>query len=377
MVDELLAPISDAFPCGSSLRINNQFDSPYYQLKTLRSEARAAERSRIQHGETKFIFVQDWQPIARLAEQLLREQTKDLEIASWLLEAWVRIEGIAGLIAGLNILSGLIEGFSAALFHDLPEEMELQLNAVHGLNGEHQPGTIIMPLLCLPIVKNSAGDVAAWEYQKAFEFEKQHDPLLRKKMQDEGVRELEFLRALIQISDQEFGAQQVMELKEGYIALDNCEKLLAEHFVEHAFEFTQIRQSLDQLMLAIQGLYDLDRVSKIEPKSTEFTESRAQLNHKGSQQDRQSALQMLNEVAEYFLTHEIHSPIGYLLKRALRWAEMGLPELIQEILMDANSKFEYGRITGIEGLEPFSAMSEQYEHLMTNNIQNLGGEHHE
>ena len=41
-----------------------------------------------------------WRPVAALALEALKGSAKDLEVATWLTEALVRTEGLAGLSAG-------------------------------------------------------------------------------------------------------------------------------------------------------------------------------------------------------------------------------------------------------------------------------------
>ena len=48
--------------------------------------------------------------------------------------------------------------------------------------------------------------------------------------------------------------------------------------------------------------------------------------------NRNDAFQQIQTIADYFLDHEPHSPVAYLLKKAIRWGQTPLPELMKEIL---------------------------------------------
>jgi type VI secretion system protein ImpA len=45
-------------------------------------------------------------------------------------------------------------------------------------------------------------------------------------------------------------------------------------------------------------------------------------------------LRRLAAVAEYFRQHEPHSPVSYLVQRAVRWGEMSLEDWLREVIND-------------------------------------------
>ncbi|MEY0246238.1 ImpA family type VI secretion system protein [Morganella morganii] len=87
----------------------------------------------------------------------------------------------------------------------------------------------------------------------------------------------------------------------------------------------------------------------------------SQRNH----HNRDTALRQLREISRYFRDSEPHSPISYLLEKAIRWGQMSLAGLWQEILLEDNSTL-LDRIFSLTGLndmqmtelpEPESAIS--------------------
>ncbi|MCE7629256.1 hypothetical protein LZT04_15505, partial [Vibrio fluvialis] len=64
---------------------------------------------------------------------------------------------------------------------------------------------------------------------------------------------------------------------------------------------------------------------------------------------REQAFAELQRIADYFLATEPHSPIYLLLKRAIRWGGMSLPELLEELVGDNNAVQQ--RIEQLAGLE--------------------------
>ncbi|HVG39033.1 MAG TPA: hypothetical protein VM870_07095, partial [Pyrinomonadaceae bacterium] len=54
----------------------------------------------------------------------------------------------------------------------------------------------------------------------------------------------------------------------------------------------------------------------------------------GPVRTRQEALQKLNEVADYFRRTEPHSPVSYLVQRAIKWGNMPLESWLEEVIKD-------------------------------------------
>ena len=65
--------------------------------------------------------------------------------------------------------------------------------------------------------------------------------------------------------------------------------------------------------------------------------------------NRDTALRQLREISRYFRDSEPHSPISYLLEKAIRWGQMSLAGLWQEILLEDNSTL-LDRIFSLTGL---------------------------
>lgn len=64
--------------------------------------------------------------------------------------------------------------------------------------------------------------------------------------------------------------------------------------------------------------------------------------------DRHQAISSLQHISQFFKQSEPHSPIPYLLDRAVRWSNLTLPELIEEMVSDGNSRSEISKLTGIQ-----------------------------
>src|SRR5262245_49292994 len=110
-LEKLLAPIPGDKPTGVDLRADGNPNSDYYKLKDARFAARAKERE-LESDPAAAAAAPDqlpeWRAILDGAPKVLAEQSKDLEVAAWLVEALVRRYGFVGLRDGFRLTRGLV-----------------------------------------------------------------------------------------------------------------------------------------------------------------------------------------------------------------------------------------------------------------------------
>lgn len=111
----LLQPIPGPSPVGENLRYCDVYD----QIEIARWQD---NKLPLDGGQTQ-IKTADWRQVEQLCRQALQYKTKDLQIAVWLVQAWLRLYGIAGLYHGFMLLDGLVEVFWAQLH---PQGVELE-----------------------------------------------------------------------------------------------------------------------------------------------------------------------------------------------------------------------------------------------------------
>jgi type VI secretion system protein ImpA len=63
---------------------------------------------------------------------------------------------------------------------------------------------------------------------------------------------------------------------------------------------------------------------------------------------REQALDKLREVADYFRRTEPHSPVPYLIQRAINWSRMSFDQLLIELVKDENSRLDIHTTLGIK-----------------------------
>ena len=168
LVERILAPLEDA-PCGTDLRLDLSPNAAYSALRDARSEARAAERlsdndpaAPVGHG--------GWHMVERLSSEALASRSKDIEIASWLMESLTRTRGLEGFADGAEILAGFVQRFwNEGLFPVWDDEdPAYRLAAITGLSGQGRDGTLLQPLRRIALFEQEDGTpVTEWQYDRA------------------------------------------------------------------------------------------------------------------------------------------------------------------------------------------------------------------
>lgn len=119
--DNILKPIPGGNPSGESLR----YAPVYTQIKEAAREDDDATQG-VWAYERK---VADWPKVAKLCTDALIKQSKDLQLAAWLIEAEVNREGFSGFVEGITLIKSLMEEFWETLHPEL-EDGDSEMRAV-------------------------------------------------------------------------------------------------------------------------------------------------------------------------------------------------------------------------------------------------------
>lgn len=103
-IDGLLEPISSSQPAGEDLRWTAEWD----RVKEAR---RADDGLPSGNWDKKEKKISDWRLVRDLSTAMLQKRSKDLQLALWMTEASVKLEGFAGLRHGLHLTRELMVRF--------------------------------------------------------------------------------------------------------------------------------------------------------------------------------------------------------------------------------------------------------------------------
>ncbi len=106
---QLVAPIAGDNPAGKSLREDFSSKSSYQAIKDAQKAARDAERAALREEDAGDLQARlagcrsTWKPVLDLAAKITAEESKDLQVVSWWIEALLRVHSFAGLRDGFRL----------------------------------------------------------------------------------------------------------------------------------------------------------------------------------------------------------------------------------------------------------------------------------
>jgi type VI secretion system protein ImpA len=368
-IENILKPISKKNPCGRDLRKNIGADSLYYKIKDLRNASRELERQQSMGFESTGDQKPSWDKLLILCFEVLENQSKDLEILVWMIEALVRESGFSGFQQGFNIASQLMEHYWDFLY-PLPEGegMEIRVTILNSLNGENYEGTLIRPIYHLAITEGtSMRPFALWQYQQAIENSKIQDKALIEKRRSQGSIFLNDIYGGLKESRSVFYENLIRQISEARAALETFYQTLVIKSGLDSFLSAQIINVLDvfnehityllkEAPFKVQALSqkkDLGSAAAVEEATSLLLQAQPcqSVNSVGALnkiQNREEALRLLSEVADFFRYAEPQSPLPYLLQRSIHLGRLSFPDLLKALVNEEGARrFTYD-LLGIE-----------------------------
>ncbi len=140
--DDLLDPIRPDQPAGESLRWLPEWD----RIKEARQSDDSLPKGKWERRETKSA---NWRLVRELSAALLRTRSKDLQLAMWLTEANIYLEGFRGLAEGLHTARELLSRFwDAGLFPEMEDGPEDRKGPFEWLSGKLADSILSLPITC-------------------------------------------------------------------------------------------------------------------------------------------------------------------------------------------------------------------------------------
>lgn len=359
-LEMLLKPIAGNKPTGEPLR----YAASYAQIKQERFE----DDPSLPLGDwERPLKKADWRVVQRLCTEALASQSKDLQIACWLTECWVRLDGIPGLAAGAHLLSALLESYWDGIY-PLADEDDLEPRAapINWIN-THLEQILLLHVPLYPLPDKSPPFLSLREWQQAMEVE--YGGAARK--DQDGVIGREDLLAYA-VPHLHRLAQMDTDIAEARQAWLELSSLLDAKFERDAPSVSRVIAMLGQMQQALRSLLH-NRDPRQQPALAPVNFSTTDTAHSMDSSDfvepvapavelpslpvgedshagigsRDRAYFLLEQIAQYLEKTEPHSPTPYLIKRAVTWGRLSLPELMQEVLREEGDLNRYFSMLGL------------------------------
>lgn len=340
--EALLAPIGE-HGTGEDLSFSLLMD----QIK----EARRADPTYLSQGEWQAdLKKSDWNEVISLTSRALAEQSKDLALAGWLCEGLSHRNHFTGMTYGIELVNELCRRFWETLYPSLEDGDEERFgrlswldNTLAGMVGE------------IPLLEGQGYGLARYEESRQVENLARND---RDAMDDalaDGKINAEIFQRSVVLTETDFLTQRHGEIDGCQQALHELDDTLTERMGDQAPRLNELKEVLRECSQLIERILNERGVSFGESEESDEAEApeaeatappttdggaaaqtRAapQAALRTTPQSREEAFEMLNGVAQFFKGSEPHSPVPYLVERAMRWGRMPLEDWLRDVIRE-------------------------------------------
>ena len=341
-VDTLLTPIPGDNPAGESL----QYSGVYDEIR----EARRADDDLTKGDWEHEPKLAEWPKVVEVSTSSLANKTKDLQIAAWLVEALVQLHGFVGLRDGLRLMRGLHEQFWEQLYPEIDAgDMDARANALGAMDTRLE-----LPLKNVPLTKSGSGieySFLQWEESSKFDFPENLEGLdsdsysrfvvLKEEAAAANKTTGEMWRKAKDKTRRAFYEDTFVVLNECWEQFQAVDKVMDEKFGRQTPGLGTLKKTLDAIKTQVEKLVKEKRLLEPDPVLDGAAVSpehngEGSLSRSDPVQGRAEALRKLAEVADYFQRTEPHSPVAYLVHRAIKWGQMPLELWLEDVIKDGN-----------------------------------------
>ena len=369
--DVFSSPISGDFPAGENLQLSEEGRAARSALRDLREEARRIER-RADDGDSSeggwAAARSVWVEVRDGGLDILRNRSRDLDIAAMTIEALARTDGFVGLAAGFAMTQIMVESSWNDLFpipdpEDGPagdeavvEERTLPLQRLVGIDSE---GLLIPAILHIPLTQSRSDEQYAlchWRSSRDLVAE-QSEEKLKLAVERGAVSPAQFEQAV--------ATTPLPHLKEVYLEL--CQAAEQWELLSHAVSTASggaavlpagpIRDLFEECDAAIRTFAPAAIPA---PEQTASDNGDATADEAGADGEggggrpgaptgRAEAFSQLESIADFFERHDPHSLIGAQIRNVVRLGRLPREAYYRELLRDESALSLLFRAAGMDG----------------------------
>ena len=361
-LEGLLKVISDEAPCGIDCSFSNEF----YAIK----KARIQDDPLLEQGDWVAEPKQaDWAFVSSQSIELLTEKTKDIRLYGWLLEAWSNLYGFEGIAKGLELTQQSLTEFWMLLHPEIAEDdLDQRLGLLQGLINQ------LPVLIKKTAITNTAISYSLIDYEALL-----HQQNLRRK-HTEDYDDVPTNTSLEQFEQELFNTSKSFQYKNYQAFLEILKQwnilreVLDGLMGVDAPSFAAIESQLESLHSNLKKIYKTEafglqpavttadsaeeKSAADQQTSTQLTEHIAvaasainqpfQPHIQSHVANREQAMQVLQEISDYFQLNEPHSPVSYMLQKTIKWSQMPLHEWLAQVIKHEDPLEAVHEILGVQ-----------------------------
>jgi type VI secretion system ImpA family protein len=336
-LDRLLAPISPESPCGEWLR----YEGTHEQIRDARREDDVGLPQGVWQTELKQA---NWAAVEGLCAEALAQRSKDLQLAVWLLEAWIQLDGFAGAARGLELMHRLCATFWDQMYPQISDDLGARLAPLQWVNDKLSRRLRLLRLTHPAIEGVQAYTLADW------------DAILHNPVGDNAAREANMARfqQSVTITTYPWFAamnESVLETLRQVRAFDDLidDKAgkLSPGLIKFRTEATSVAELMETMLDATRSQLPappepepappvpLTLETMIANEAEDMSPSSGPSGYASNRiRTRAEAYSQLEEIAAFLHENDPHSPTPYLIWRAVSWGNLHFDELLPELIRD-------------------------------------------
>jgi type VI secretion system protein ImpA len=343
-LDRLTAPISAESPCGAWLR----YDVTYDEVRGARREDDAGLPQGVWASELKRA---NWATVEKLCAEALAERSKDLQLAAWLMEAWIQLDGFAGAARGFELMRRLCSSFWDEMYPALGDDLAPRLAPIQWVN-EKLSRRIRLVRLTQPAMEGMpAYSLADW------------DLAMRNPGGAQGTDAVSIARfeQSVKLTGYPWFFALQRDVNDTAINLAAFDGLIDERAANLSSGLNKFRDEVISVARLVEAIL-ADAPSQVpdhapdqalaqdRPVESPGAEGALAAGHSPELaldvpslspapgmriRTRAEAYSLLEEIAIFLHQNDPHSPTPYLISRAVAWGNMHFDELLPELVGDA------------------------------------------
>lgn len=331
-IGDFLAPISESHPAGPSLKETDE----YSRIQA----ARAADDATLPRGVwDRDLKQSDWDLVGELCADLLLTKTKDIQLCLWMLESDLYANGVKGFALHILLLAELIDQFWDDI-HPLmlDGDIEYRTNLFAWMSAK-----LPNALRTVQISNPATLEPVEWgDYERA----------LSDKPDDSAVG-LSQIRQSISDTEIGFFEEIIEDLSDAYLALEHLEGVLESRFKKKAPRISGLSSIIEEiaevLMSETSGRLSLEEHTEGKGQGEGFDDHSPDTGFQmGSGSDRQQAYAALAKAANILMRDDPHSPVPYMVFKAIEWGGLSTAELYEELFVKNGGSISIFDLLGVE-----------------------------
>ena len=294
----------------------------------------------------------NWPKVSQLAAGMLDTVGKDLQLAAWMLEAELHEGGYAALMPGFVLLRGLCETWWDGLHpRGDGDGYDARCNIVRWINEK-----LLNTIALLPLVEDD-DHVASWSQWELAHYHERMRAVngnLPEEAQDAAT--LDDLQGLLARMDAAELRERHAMLGEGRAAMAAFEQALRERLGSETPSLGRLDEFLARIEALLRGELTRRGPAALPPAAAlHVDEDMEEQGDDGEPHaagdlfgERERAYQVLAQIGDYLMQVEPHSPVPYLIRRAVAWGGLNAAELYREVFQKGGGRIEIFELLGGE-----------------------------